>query len=162
MTSRLALALAAVFCLVPVLAGAEPATLVRAAELKKDPATDAAKVVDLAENAKVDALERNGGWVRVKTAAGAEGWVKLLALRYGGAAKAGDSGIAQALNVARTGASGTQVTTGVRGLDAEMISTAQPNAAELKRLQGYAETKEASSGFADAGKLKAQRVEYPK
>jgi hypothetical protein len=160
MTSRLALA--AVLCLVPLLAAAEPATLVRAAELKKDPATDAAKVADLAENAKVDALERNGGWVRVKTAAGVEGWVKLLSLRYGGTARQGDSGLQQALNAARTGSSGTQVTTGVRGLDAEKISTAQPNPAELKKLQGYAETKAASSGFADAGKLKAQRVEYPK
>jgi hypothetical protein len=155
------LLLAAVLAFAPLLAAAEPATLVRAVELKKEPATDAAKVADLAENARVDALERSGGWVRVKSAAG-EGWVKLLALRYGGTARAGDSGLQQALNVARTGSSGTQVTTGVRGLDEEQISHAQPNPAELKKLQGYAETKQASSGFAESGKLKAQRVEYPK
>jgi SH3 domain-containing protein len=155
------LLLAAVLAFAPLLAAAEPATLMRAVELKKEPATDAAKVADLAENAKVDALERSGGWVRVKSAAG-EGWVKLLALRYGGTARAGDSGLQQALNVARTGSSGTQVTTGVRGLDEEQISRAQPNPAELKKLQGYAETKQASSGFAESGKLKAQRVEYPK
>jgi hypothetical protein len=155
------LLLAGVLAFAPLLAAAEPATLVRAVELKKEPATDAAKVADLAENARVDALERSGGWVRVKSAAG-EGWVKLLALRYGGTARAGDSGLQQALNVARTGSSGTQVTTGVRGLDEEQISHAQPNPAELKKLQGYAETKQASSGFAESGKLKAQRVEYPK
>jgi hypothetical protein len=164
MTSRLLLAavLAAVLGVAPLLAAGEPATLARAVELKKTPATDAAKVADLAENAAVDALERNGGWVRVKTAAGAEGWVKLLALRYGGPARAGDSGIAQALNVARTGSSGTQVTTGVRGLDEAMIAAAKPNPAELKKLQSYAETRDAASGFAGSGQLKAQRVEYPK
>jgi len=34
--------------------------------------------------------------------------------------------------------------------------------AELKKLQGYAESKESSSRFAESGKLHAQRVEYPK
>jgi hypothetical protein len=150
--------------LVPLLAHAEPATLVRAAELKAQPATDAATVTPLAADAAVDAGERNGGWVRVKTSGGAEGWVKMLALRYGGpgAVKRGDSGLAQAVNVARTGSSGTQVTTGVRGLDENDLKTAQPNPAELQKLKGYAESKDGSSRFAESGKLKAQRVEYPK
>jgi hypothetical protein len=153
-----------VLLLVPLLARAEPATLVRASELKAQPATDAATVSQLAVDAAVDAGERNGGWVRVKTQAGAEGWLKMLALRYGGpgAAKRGDSGLAQAVNVARSGASGTQVTTGVRGLDETDINTAKPNLPELKKLEGYAESKQSSSSFADSGKLKAQRVEYPK
>ena len=148
----------------PLLAYAEPATLLRASELKAQPASDAAIVAQLAAEAAVDAGERNGGWVRVRTAAGAEGWVKMLALRYGGtgAAKKGDSGISQAINVARSGASGTQVTTGVRGLDEADIHTARPNPAELKKLEGYAESKQGSAGFAESGKLKAQRVEYPK
>lgn len=150
--------------LFPLLAHAEPATLVRAAELKAQPGTDAATVTELAANAAVDAGERSGGWIRVKTQAGAEGWVKLLVLRYGGpgAAKRGDSGLQSAVNVARSGASGTQVTTGVRGLDENDINTARPNPTELAKLQGYAESKQASSSFAESGKLKAQRVEYPK
>jgi hypothetical protein len=148
----------------PFLAHAEPATLVRAAELRAQPATDAATVTQLAADAAVDAGERNGGWVHVKTQGGAEGWVKMLALRYGGSgtAKRGDTGISQAINVARTGASGTQVTTGVRGLDEADIKTARPNPAELKKLEGYAESKQSSAGFAESGKLKSQRVEYPK
>src|SRR6185436_20086633 len=143
---------------------AEPATLLRASDLKAQPATDAATVTQLAADAAVDAGERNGGWVRVKTQAGAEGWVKMLALRYGGPglAKRGDTGIAQAVNVARSGASGTQVTTGVRGLDEADINTSRPNPTELKKLEGYAESKPSAAGFAENGKLKAQRVEYPK
>ena len=152
-----------VFLFFPFLVHAEPATLLRASELKAQPASDAATVAQLAAEAAVDAGERNGGWVRVRTAAGAEGWVKMLALRYGGAGtKKGDSGISQAINVARTGASGTQVTTGVRGLDEADIHAARPNPAELKKLEGYAESKQGSAGFAESGKLKAQRVEYPK
>ena len=148
----------------PFVAHAEPATLVRAAELKAQPATDAATVTKLAAEAAVDAGERSGGWVRVKTSSGAEGWVKMLVLRYGGpgAAKRGDTGLTQAINVARSGASGTQVTTGVRGLDEADINTARPNPAEYQRLEGYAESKQSAAGFAENGKLKAQRVEYPK
>jgi len=151
-----------VLLLFPFLAHAEPASLVRASDLKAQPASDAATVVELAADAAVDAGERSGGWVRVRTAAGAEGWVKMLALRYGGAAKRGDTGVTQAINVARTGASGTQVTTGVRGLDETDIKAARANPAELRKLEGYAESKDASSRFAENGKLKAQRVEYPR
>jgi hypothetical protein len=150
--------------LLPLLAHAEPATLTRASDLKAQPASDAKTVTQLAADAAVDAGERSGGWVRIKTASGAEGWVKMLALKYGGTGgtKRGDSGLTQAINVARTGASGTQVTTGVRGLDETDIQAARPNPAELKKLEGYAESKQGSESFAESGKLQAQRVEYPK
>lgn len=158
------IALVALALTLPLLALAEPATVVRATDLKQSPATDAATLAPLAESAKVQTLERKGGWTRVKTEAGAEGWVRMLTLRYAGAgeAKSGDSGIVQLLNVARTGTSGTQVTTGVRGLDAEEIANAKPNAAELQRLQGYAATGEAAAGFAASGRLQPQKIDYPK
>jgi hypothetical protein len=156
--------IAALVLLFPALALAEPATLIRATELKQSPATDAATVAPLAENAKVDALERKGGWTRVRAEGGAEGWVRMLALRYAGAgeAKQGDAGIAQILNVARTGTSGAQVTTGVRGLDAEQLANAKPNAAELKKIERYAASRDGAEGFAAKGKLSAQRVDYPR
>ena len=150
-------------CAFPLLVLAEPATVIRSTELKKDPATDAPTVAELAENTAVDALERRGGWTRVKAASG-EGWVKMLALRYGagGTAKQGDTGLSQLFNVARTGSSGAQVTTGVRGLEAEQIHNAQPNAAELKKMQGFAATRDAAGAFARQGKLQSQSVEEPK
>lgn len=154
--------LLSILLLLPLLAWAEPATLIRATELKKEPATDAATVLELAENTGVDALERRGGWTRIK-AGGAEGWVKMLALRYGapGTPKQGDTGLSQLFTVARTGSSGTQVTTGVRGLEAEQITNAQPNAAELKRMQGYAASRDSAASFARQGKLQARPVEEP-
>jgi len=146
-------------------AAGEPATVLRATELRQQPATDAPAIAQLPESAKVDALERQAGWTRVKTEAGAEGWVRMLLLRYGapGAAKPqADSGVSQLLNVARTGTSGTQVTTGVRGLDAEQIVNSRPNPAELQRMEGYAASREAAAAFASSGRLQARSLEYPK
>jgi len=99
----------ALLLFLPLVAVAEPATVIRAAELKQAPATDAATLATLPENTAVDALERKGGWTRVKAGAG-EGWVRMLSLRFGGTttAKPGASGLTQAFNVARTGTSGTQ------------------------------------------------------
>lgn len=156
--------LAAFLLLVPALCCAAPATVIRDTELRQAPASDAAVVASLAVNATVDALERKGGWMRIKAEGGAEGWVRMLALRYAasGAAKQGDSGIVQLFNVARTGTSGTQVTTGVRGLDAEQLAKAKPNAAELRKLQDYAASAEAAAGFAASGKLEARKLAYPK
>jgi hypothetical protein len=153
-----------VLLLLPALCLAEPATVMRATEIKQQPATDAPAAGQLAENAKVDALERKGGWTRIKAESGAEGWVRMLALRYAGAgeAKLGDSGVAQLLSVARSGTSGAQVTTGVRGLDAEQLANARPNAAELRKMDGYAASKDGAGGFAAQGGLNAQRVDYPK
>jgi len=144
-------------------AHANPATLVRATELKQAPASDAETLAALEENAAVETAERRGGWIQVKTDAGATGWVKFLALRFSGSGsgKAGDSGVSQLFNVARGGTSGSQVTTGVRGLDAEDISTAQPNAAAVQRMDSFAVSADEAGRFAADGPLQAQRVDYP-
>lgn len=149
--------------LLPAVCLADPATLIRATELKRAPATDAETVAELAADSAVEALERQGGWTRVKAEKG-EGWVKMLALRYGGsgAAKKGDSGMTQLFNVARTGSSGTQVTTGVRGLDEQQLANAQPNAAELAKMNRFAAQPDAAAAFAAKGKLSAKPVAYPK
>jgi len=153
----------ALLLFLPMLALAEPATVIRATDLKQEPASDSATVAALPENTAVEALERKSGWTRVKAAAG-EGWVRMLALRFGGATapKPGASGLTQMFNVARTGTSGTQVTTGVRGLDAEQLATAQPNPDELAKLEKFAADGDAAAKFAAQGKLGAQPVAYPK
>jgi hypothetical protein len=152
-----------ILLLFPILALAEPATTIRQVEMKKAPAADADTIGQIAENTAVEALERKGGWTRVKSASG-EGWVRMLALRFGGPgeAKKGDSGISKLFNVARTGTSGTTVTTGVRGLDPEMLANAQPNPAELAKLEQFAVTPDAAAGFAAKGKLQSRQVEEVK
>jgi hypothetical protein len=158
----------AVLCALSVLLApmvrADPATVVRPTQLKKDPATDAETVAALEENTAVETGKRRGGWIQVKAGAGAAGWVKFLALRFtgSGTAKASDSGVSNLFNVARGGTSGSQVTTGVRGLDAQDISGAQPNAAALQTMEGYAVNADEAGRFAAAGPLQAQTIEYPK
>jgi hypothetical protein len=149
--------------LFPLACLAEPATTIRQVEVKKAPAADADTIGQIAENTAVDALERKGGWTRVKSASG-EGWVRMLALRFGGPgqAKKGDSGISSLFNVARSGSSGTTVTTGVRGLDPEMLANAQPNPAELAKMEQFAVTPDAAAGFAAKGKLQSRQVEEVK
>ena len=153
----------AVAALWALTAHADPATVIRAVDLKQAPASDAETVASLEENASVQTGERRGGWIQVRTDAGASGWVKFLALRYSGTGtgKSGDSGIAQLFSAARGGSSGSQVTTGVRGLDAEDISSAQPNPAALRRMDGYAVSADEADRFAAAGPLQAQSVDYP-
>jgi hypothetical protein len=153
----------ALLLLLPMVVLAEPATVIRATELKQEPASDSATLAALAENTAVEVLERKSGWTRVKAQPG-EGWVRMLALRFGGTApaKPGATGVTQLFNVARTGSSGTQVTTGVRGLDAEQIANAQPNPAELAKLEKFAADRDTAAGFAAQGKLSATPVAYPK
>lgn len=142
---------------------AETATAVRATQIKKEPATDAETVASLEENQTVQTAKRRGGWIQITTEAGGAGWVKFLALRFtgSGTAKASNSGVAQLFNVARGGTSGSQVTTGVRGLDAEDISGAQPNAAALQAMDANGVSSEHAGKFAAEGKLQAQSVDYP-
>lgn len=146
------------------LAGAEPATVLRPTELKKEPASDAPTVAQLAEKAKVDVLERKGGWTRVKTESGAEGWMKMLLLRYSstGAAPKSDSGVTRALDSARGGTSSAATTTGVRGLDPDMLASARPNPVELKKMEGFAVSKESAASFAAGASLQPQNIAYPK
>ena len=50
----------------------------------------------------------------------------------------------------------------MRGLDAEQLANAKPNAAELKKLERYAASRDGAEGFAAQGKLRAQQVDYPR
>jgi len=158
------LLLLAAAALLPSSGLAEPATLIRATELRKEPASDAPAVASLAEQAKVDALERKGGWTHVRTEGGAEGWVKMLTLRYAGTVQArqDDSGVVRALGVARGGSGSAQATTGVRGLDPEKLANAQPNPQELKKMETFAVSKESAAAFAASASLQAKSIAYPK
>lgn len=126
---------------------AATATVVRETALKKEPFSDAADLTRLAANSSVHILARQGAWLQVR-AGDQSGWLRLLAVRGAASARTGDSGLSQAINVARSGSSGTSVATGVRGLSKEQIQNAQPNLAELERMQGYSASEEQARGFA--------------
>ena len=154
----------ALLLFLPLLALAEPATVIRATDLKKEPATRF-------RHRRRACREHRGRGARAQERLdaregrrAAKAGCACFRLRLGGAAatKPGASGLTQMFNVARTGTSGTQVTTGVRGLDAEQIANAQPNPAELAKLEKFAADRDAATGFASQGKLSPTSVDYPK
>ncbi len=142
---------------------AETAYMVRATELKAKPFADAATVATLEEKSQVEVLSRQASWMQVKSAAGS-GWVKMLSVRMGNAdaqpAKSSGNGLGAVFNLATTGSSGSTVTTGVRGLSEEQLKEAQPNPEAFKAMKDYAAKKEGARQFAQAGQLKAEKLEY--
>ncbi len=136
-------------------ATATPATqasaqVIRETPLKTEPFADAETVSALPANAMVQILMRQGAWMQVRAGETA-GWLRLLSLRTAAASTAtGDSGLTQAINVARSGASGNTVATGVRGLSKEQIANAAPNTSELARMGQSAADEAHARAFAAA------------
>ena len=153
-------ALAALLALAAHGALADSALTIRAVDLKAHPASDAKTVTSLPTEAAVDVVTRQGAWVELKSGR-VTGWAKLFDIRdaqagTGVRAKNG-SGIADALGLAM-GTRGSSVTTGVRGLDADMLARATPNAQEYAKLAGYARTRAQADAFAKSGRLRARDV----
>lgn len=138
----------------------EMAQVIRETALRREPFTDAEAVSTLAANTPVQLLLRQGAWVQVQ-AGDSQGWLRLLALRTAApAASTGASGLQQALNVARSGASGNTVATGVRGLSKEDITQAKPNPAELEKLGRFAADETLARSFAAGLPLTTAEVPF--
>jgi hypothetical protein len=144
---------------VPALAQ-ETGYAVRQTEVKKEPFSDADTVGTLAEKARVKVLARQGGWAQIESGS-VSGWARMLSIRMDSAQSNIFSGLKSLFSVARTGSSGTTVTTGVRGLDKEQIQNAKPNPEEVKKLAVFAATKaDAERMAADKPQLKNQKIDY--
>lgn len=152
--------------LLPLLAyGGEAAQTLIKTDLKQQPFVDAQTVATLAASAAVDVIKRQGGWVQVKLADAAEGWVKMTSIKFGGpgVAAKGDTGLSSLWNVAsqgRSGNTGVTVATGVRGLSPEDMKNAKPAPEELKKLDNYAASKSQAESSANSAKLASQKVDY--
>lgn len=141
------------------LAQAEPATLLKATELRSQPQGSAGVVVMLRTKDRVDITSRKGAWASVKTSTGKKGWVRVLALRTGSGHR-GDTGIGAMASVFKTGSSGNTVSTGVKGLSEEQLQNATPNPAEVERLDSHAVNATDARSFAKQGKLAARQVDH--
>ena len=105
-----------VIALSPAIAAAESATLLNSAELKSDHYTDANTLASFDPGARVDVIQRQGGWVKVRRGT-AIGWLRTGSLTE---AKSGASHEALShplldLPGGRTGKDNLVATTGVRG-----------------------------------------------
>lgn len=136
-----------------------------AADLKQQPFVDATTVINLPANTELEILKRQGAWMQVKSGTN-EGWLKLTAVKLGGAATGkgkGAGGLGTLFNLAttgRSGSSGVTVTTGVRGLGQEELKNAQPDQEAVKKMDSFAGAKNEAASFATGGKLQSQTIDY--
>lgn len=144
---------------------AESATTSKSTELMDKASADASIIGTLANQTRVDVMQRNGAWTQVKTSSGQAGWVRMTALRLdastnSNAAPASSGNVLGSLMTSgRTSNTGT-VGTGVKGLDKEDIRRASPNYSELQKMQANAVSKDSARAFAQRSPLVASNVDY--
>lgn len=145
----------------------DSAIVKRATELRDAPSDTAPSVAPLAAQASVTRTpERQGAWVKVRTAQGAAGWVHMFDLgpASGSASASGGAGAsgARALGSLFGGPSGQTTTAtstaGLRGLGAEDIANAQPNPAAVGRAEGLRVGPDDAQRFARGAALQVRTV----
>lgn len=127
-------------------------------QLRADAFSDAKVVGNVNKNDAVDILNKKGAWLQIKSA-GKTGWVRLLTVKRN---TASGNHVAGVVGVA-TGRSGTGKvvsTTGIRGLSAEDLKTAQFNEAETKKLESYTVSADEAKKYAASGGLNSQQFPY--
>ncbi len=145
-------------------AQAELAYTNRNTDLYEKAMLDAAKLASLANQTRLDLLQRSGAWVQVKTGQGQTGWVQMFHLRLDatagtnpGSSNSGSNLVGNLLTGGRSSTSGT-VGTGVKGLSKEDIQNAQVNFAEFQKMQSYAADKQAASEYARSANLTSRTI----
>ncbi len=141
-----------------------PATVLRDTELKDKPFLDAKTLRRLPAQTRVIIVDRSGGWLRV-TRDGETGWVRLLHVSSQPVGARGST--AQELEAVakmatgRAGSGNIVATTGIRGLSEEQLRQAQPNPAELQRLESYGVDEEQAAAYARRHRLARREVAEP-
>jgi hypothetical protein len=147
-----------------------PGTVMRDTELKALPSLDAQTLTALPEGTRLTIVDRHQGWFEVvadelRVGDDARGWLRLL---HVSSQPPGSHGpippeLERAARIAtgREGGGNIAVTTGTRGLTEEELRQAEPNVAELRRLE--ARSVDASHAEAHAARHGLQRraIDYP-
>jgi hypothetical protein len=158
------LALLAMLLLAPAW-GQEAAIVRRATELRDAPGDQGRSLAALPLQATVTRTgERQGPWVQVRTAAGATGWVHLFDLgtasTTAAAAPGGGAGALRSVTNLFGGNRSTQTATtaGIRGLGAEDLAQAQPNAGAVTQMEGLRQSEAEARSFAAQSALRTTEV----
>lgn len=144
--------------LIPGLAQADGlAHTVRSTEFRSGPSPSASIIATLPRDTTITVGKRRGAWFQAFLQDDTEGWVRLLSVRYFPPTASGSL-----LDAAdRASRSETTVSTGVRGLDREMLAQSKANHARLQRLLGFGHTASEARRFAAEGGLVAREEAYP-
>jgi len=143
-------------------AAAQQVKLERDSPLYAEPRLDASQVTQLKLGAAGEVIGKRGAWLNLKTPGGS-GWLFSFNVRFPSQqAGCGDSGAGSAagrLFGPRRNVSVTS-TIGIRGIEEEDLRQASFNADQMKRLEGYAATRQAAERGARATGLTPVSVEY--
>jgi len=157
---RLALAAALLLAVLP--ATAQQVTLERDSPLYAEPRLEAAQVAQLKQGATGEVVAKQGAWLNLKTA-DSGGWLFSFNVRFQNQkTEGGDASGGPALGRVFGPRRGINVTStiGVRGLEEEDLKQASFNAGQMKRLDGYAASKQAAEERARAAGLAPEKVDY--
>src|SRR5687767_7158187 len=148
------------------LAAAQEAFTNRATELKERASSEARTLATVPADTPVKVTERGGGWARVD-AAGQGGWLRIFHLRFPAVAETSKSGgnplsaVTGALGFGRERSKSASIaTTGIRGLSAEELKNANPDAEALRRMHSFRADAQSAERFAREGKLTEVQVDY--
>jgi hypothetical protein len=152
-------AVSMVLCSATTSIAAESGTALKADTLRAEPFADAKSSGALVKNESLEILNKKGAWLQVKTKK-SMGWVRLLSVKRASTGNA----LKGTMDVA-TGRAGTGKvvsTTGIRGLSAEELKSAQFNESEMKKLESYAVSKADAQQYARSGGLASNQTAYLK
>ena len=134
----------------------------RETDVKAKPFLDAGLLTKLPEKTVVTVLQRQGGWMQIKSDE-TQGWVRMLSLRLGNPdPKKNDTSFLAAITRSSRPSTSPTVTTGVRGFSEEDLKAAKPNPEELAKMESFAIPPAGAAQFAAAGKLVARQVDFVK
>ena len=150
----------------PAHAEEEAAVVKRGSELRETPGDTGRVLAPLpADTAVTRTGERQGAWIRVRTAAGAAGWVHLFDV--GPASGSGSNAVAGAFRsvtslFSKPASERTTTSTstiGIRGLGAEDLAQAQPDAQAVTRMEALRQSESDARQFARRAQLTPVSVE---
>jgi hypothetical protein len=146
----------------------EAVLIKREAQLRDAPGDSARSLAPLPVQTSVTRLgERQGAWIKVRTADGASGWVHMFDVTSASAPSGGAGRrAAQPLELfqqgQRAGAFQQRVSTstvGIRGLGAEDLASAQPNMAAVAQADANRANAAQARQFAGGASLSSRQVE---
>ncbi|KRC26535.1 hypothetical protein ASE28_23010 [Acidovorax sp. Root219] len=130
-------------------------------ELRAMPATNGKVVTRLVKGSKLEQIEAQVGWIKVKFGE-LEGWVRLNFVKTMQAAAPAAAPSNSGTNLAglfSPRSNAPTASTGTKGLTKEQIANAQPNPAEMAQLEKYAINMGQAEQFARSGKVVAQKID---
>lgn len=140
------------------LAASGPGTIIRDTVMRAGPSPSSQSLEKLAGDSAVTILERDGGWYRIRSIAGNEGWVRMLSVRFKSKTRGGVAGELRTLSSFASG--GGSVATGVRGLSQDQDHGGEGGSASLQPVHDLRVEPDEARAFAGAANLKSRELDY--